>query len=150
LNNQHDDAEKLLRGLLMREPDNAEAAQQLTRLLLDENRNDEAIALLQGILMDQPSGALYDQLGDAYAQLHDSRRAAEAYGHAVELEPEDGDHIASFAQALFDEGEYQKALEQYQKLVMMQPNTAGNYVREAEIYRRLNQLDRAEEQVVLA
>ena len=150
LNNQHDVAEKLLRGILMREPQNEAAAQQLTRLLLDENRNDEAIALLKGILQQEPSGTLYDELGDAYTQLHDLKNAVDAYGHAVELEPQDGSHAASLAQALFDLGDYQKALEQYQKLAAMQPNNAGNYLRQSEIYRRLNQPDKAEEQVLQA
>ncbi len=71
----------------MRDPENEDAAGQLTQLLIDESKPDEAIALLQQFLQRAPSAGLYDQLGEAYGQMHDLSHAAEAYRQAVDPDP---------------------------------------------------------------
>ena len=92
LTNQHDKAEQVLRDLLMRDPDNEPGVSQLTQLLLDQDKAPEAIALLQKSIGRAPTGGLYDQLGDAYAQIHDLSHAEQAYQSAVDLEPENVGH----------------------------------------------------------
>jgi len=150
LSNQHDQAEKVLRGVLTSDPDNEGAVGQLAQLLLDEDRSDEAIALLQQILERAPSAGLYQQMGDAYMQLHDADRAEEAYQHAVDLDPDQADHHQGLAEALFDSGKYQAALAEYQKLAQMEPEDPNNHLHLAEIYRQLHQLDKAEQEVLQA
>lgn len=68
---EQDEAEKVLRGILAGDPNNESALQQLTQLLLDASKSNEAVDLLEQALARTPSADLYDQLGDAYAQLHD-------------------------------------------------------------------------------
>lgn len=150
ISNQHDKAEQVLRDLLMRDADNEEAVSQLTQLLLDEDKSPEAIALLQKSLQSAPSGGLYDQLGDAYAQIHDLSHAEQAYQSAIDLEPAAVAHHRGLAQALFDDGKYPAALSEYQKLAQMEPDQANNYLRQSEIYRQMHQLDQAEAAILQA
>ena len=44
--NRHDDAEKVLRGVLNHDADNGQALEQLSQLLVDEGRSQDAIDLL--------------------------------------------------------------------------------------------------------
>jgi len=145
-----DPAEKLLRRILGSEPDNEDALQQLTQLLLDANRSNEAIDLLQQALGRTPTGSLYDQLGDAYSQLHDARHAVEAYRNAVALDPGQTSHRHALAQALFEQQEYDAAAAEYQKLADMEPDEASNHLRLAEIDRVLRHYEKAEQEILAA
>ncbi len=150
LTNRHVEAEQVLRSVIARDADNEDAVGQLVQLLLDEDKSEGAIALLQQSIQRAPSGSLYDQLGDAYTQTRDLTHAEQAYRSAVDLEPDQVSHHRGLAQVLFDEGQYTAALSEYQKLVELQPDEAGNYLRLAEIYRQLQQLDKAEAAVLQA
>lgn len=142
--NQHDASEKVLRDLLQREPDNGQALEQLSQLLIDEGRSQEAITVLSQAAADSSSPDLYDLLGDAYSQQKDYAKAEDAYRKAVEDEPEEARHRHGLAQALMAEDKYAEALEQFKKLSEMEPGTADNYLRMSELYRRLGHYDQAE------
>jgi tetratricopeptide (TPR) repeat protein len=150
LQNEHDKAEGVLRGLLAREPENENAVEQLTQLLLDEGKSQEAISSLKGILDRAPTARLWDLYGDAYTQIHDLTNAEQAYRKAAEAQPGDINHRRGLAQTLLNEQKYPEALEQYQRLAEMDADDPDNYLRLAEIYRQLKQLDRAEQNVLLA
>ena len=150
LQNDHDQAEAVLRGVLAREPENDNAVEQLTQLLLDEGKSQEAIASLKGILDRAPSGHLWDLLGDAYTQTHDNPNAEQAYRKGVEAEPDNIDHRRGLAQTLLNEEKYPKALEQYQRLTAMETENPDNYLHVAEIYLQMKQYDQAERNVLLA
>jgi Flp pilus assembly protein TadD len=93
---------------------------------------------------------MYDLLGDAYTQTHDFARAEGAYRKAVDLEPSELNHLRGLGQTLLSEEKYSDALTVYQKLVDLMPDEADNYLRIAQIYRELHQLDKAEENLVKA
>jgi Flp pilus assembly protein TadD len=93
---------------------------------------------------------LYDQLGDAYTQLHDASDAEKAYRSAVDLEPDQASHRKSLAQSLFDQEKYSEAGAEYQKLAEIEPDDANNHLRLAEINRSLRKFDKAEQEVLLA
>ena len=150
LQNQHDEAEAVLRTLLAREPENESGVEQLTQLLLDEGKSEEAISSLQQILQRAPTGRLWDMLGDAYNQTHDLPNAEQAYRKAADFEPDEITHRRGLAQTLLSEEKYPEALEQYQRLVQMDADDPDNYLRLAEIYRQMKQLDKAEQNVLLA
>jgi tetratricopeptide (TPR) repeat protein len=150
LQNDHDKAEVVLRTLLAREPENENAVEQLTQLLLDEGKSQEAIASLKGILDRAPTARLWDLYGDAYTQIHDLANAEKAYQKAAEAQPGDINHRRGLAQTLLNENKYPQALEQFRRLVEMDPDDPNNYLRLAEIYRQLMQLDKAEQNVLLA
>ena len=90
--NHHSDAEKILRQVLQKDPDNSAALEQLSQLLVDEGRSQEAIDLLTQASKDSPSPDIYDLLGSAYAQAKNSAKAEAAYRKAVAHEPDDAGH----------------------------------------------------------
>ncbi len=150
LQNENDKAEKVLRDLLAREPENENAVEQLTQLFLDEGKSPEAISVLKGILDRSPTPRLWDLYGDAYTQIHDLPNAEQAYRKAAAIQPDDINHRRGLAQTLLNENKYTDALEQYQRLADMDPENPDNYLRLAELYRQLKQLDKAEQAVLQA
>ena len=150
LHNDPDKAEQVLQGMLKEDPGNEAAVEQLTQLLLDENKSDEAINLLEGMAAHSTSPTLFDLLGDAYTQAHDLAKAEGAYRKAVDLDPSELSHMRGLAQTLFTEEKYPEALTAYEKLADLMPDDADNYLRIAQIYKELNQLDKAEENLLKA
>ncbi len=148
--NQHGEAEKVLRGILQHDPDNAPALEQLSQILVDEGRSQEAITLLTQAAGDSASPDIYDLLGDAYSQEKDYAKAEEAYRKAVEADPDDTGHLHGLAQALLSQDKYPEALEQFKKLSELEPGTFENYVRMAQLYRRLGKYEEAESSLLRA
>src|SRR3989441_12300232 len=80
LQNSHQKAEEVLRGVLKTDPQNQQAIEQLTQLLLDEGKSAAAVALLEGIVQrGRPSASLLSLLGDAYTQAKDLAKAEKVY-----------------------------------------------------------------------
>ncbi len=150
LRNEHDKAEAVLRGILKDDPENEPAVEQLTQLLLDQGKSADAVALLEGMTTRAPSAALLDLLGDAYTQTKDLPKAEQAYRKAVELDPSELSHQRGLAQTLMSEEKFSDALAVYQKLADLMPDDADIYLRIAQIYREMHQLDRAEESLLKA
>jgi tetratricopeptide (TPR) repeat protein len=150
LKNEHDKAEEVLRNILKTDPENESAVEQLTQLLMDEGKNGEAIALLEGITAHSPSAGTFDLLGDAYTQAHQLPKAEQAYRKAVDLDPSELNHQRGLGQTLLSEEKYADALVVYQKLADLMPDDSDIYLRMAQIYRELHQLDKAEDNLVKA
>jgi tetratricopeptide (TPR) repeat protein len=145
LKNEHDKAEEVLRSVLKNDPENEAAVEQLTQLLMDEGKAAEAVSLLEGITAHSPSPVLLDLLGDAYTQAHELAKAEQAYRKAAELDPSELSHQRGLGQTLLAEEKYSEALSVYRKLSDLVPDDADVYLRIAQIYRELHQLDKAEE-----
>ena len=150
LKNEHDKAEEVLRSVLKNDPENEAAVEQLTQLLMDEGKAAEAVSLLEGITAHSPSPVLLDLLGDAYTQAHELAKAEQAYRKAAELDPSELSHQRGLGQTLLAEEKYSEALSVYRKLSDLVPDDADVYLRIAQIYRELHQLDKAEEILVKA
>ena len=148
--NRHDDAEKVLRGVLNHDADNGQALEQLSQLLVDEGRSQDAIDLLEKAAGDTSSPDAYDLLGDAYSQQKNYAKAEEAYRKSVDEDPDDPGHRHGLAQALLSQDKYTEALEQYTKLSQLEPGTAENFLRMAQLDRRLGKLDEAEASLLKA
>jgi len=141
--NQHGEAEKVLRRALTHSPDNGPALEQLSQLLIDQGRSQEAIELLSHAAGDSASPDIYDLLGDAYSQAKDYAKAEEAYRQAIAGDPDDPGHRHGLAQALMSEGKYAEALEQFNKLTELEPGTSDNFLSAAQIYMQLGKYDEA-------
>ena len=150
LRNEHDQAEQVLREILKDDPENEAAVEQVTQLLLDEGKSAEAVSLLEGMTSRNPSPLLLDLLGDAYTQTKDLPKAEQAYRKAAELEPSEMSHQRGLAQTLLSEEKFSEALTVYHKLADLMPDDADIYLRMAQIYRELHQLDHAEENLLKA
>lgn len=142
--NQHAEAEKVLRRILAHDSDSGPALEQLSQLLIDQGRSQEAIELLTRAAGDSASPDIYDLLGDAYSQAKDYPNAEKAYHEAVAGDPDDPGHRHGLAQALLSEDKYAEALEQFNKLAELEPGTSENFLRSAQLYRRLGQFEQAE------
>ena len=66
------------------------------------------------------------------------------------MDPSELSHLRGLGQTLLTEEKYSDALEVYQKLADLMPDDPDNYLRIAQIYRELHQLDKAEENLVKA
>jgi len=150
LKNEHDKSEQVLRSILKTDPDNEQAVEQLTQLLMDEGKSEEAVALLEGITTHSPTPVLLDLLGDAYTQAHDLAKAETAYRKAEFMDPSELSHQRGLGQTLLAEEKYSEALEVYKKLSDLMPDDSDVYLRIAQIYRELHKLDKAEENLVKA
>jgi tetratricopeptide (TPR) repeat protein len=148
--NQHADAEKVLRGILQRDADNGPALEQLSQILMDEGRSQEAIQLLSDAANDSASPDVFDLLGDAYSQAHEYDKSEDAYRKAIAADPDDPGHLHGLANALMAQDKYAEALEIFKKLTEIEPTTADNFLRMAELYRRLGKFDEAEAAIVRA
>ncbi|MBZ5693872.1 MAG: tetratricopeptide repeat protein [Acidobacteriia bacterium] len=148
--NQHAEAEKVLRRVLAHDSENGPALEQLSQLLIDEGRSQEAIDLLTHVAGDSSSPDVYDLLGDAYSQAKDYAKAEAAYQRAVAGDPDDPSHRHGLAQALMQQDKYADALEQYKRLSELEPGTSENYLRAAQLHRRLGQFDQAESSLLRA
>jgi tetratricopeptide (TPR) repeat protein len=148
--NEHAEAEKVLRSVLERDADNGPALEQLSQLLIDEGRAQDAVDLLSKAAGASSSPEIYDLLGDAYSQAKDYPNAEGAYRKAVEADPDDPGHRHGLAQALLSQDKYSAALEQFKKLSELEPGTAENYLRMAQLYRRLGNYDQAESSLLRA
>src|SRR6266403_509372 len=150
LKNEHDKAEQVLRSILKSDPENEPAVEQLTQLLMDEGKSTEAVTLLEAITAHSPSPVLLDLLGDAHTQAHDLEKAENAYRKAVELDPSELSHQRGLGQTLLAEEKYPEALKVFEKLSDVMPDDSDVYLRIAQIYRQLHQLDKAEQNLVKA
>ncbi len=150
LDNEDDQAEQVLRALMARDPQNKGAVEQLSQLFLDRSDPQQAVSLLEAFVQHAPSADLYDRLGDAYQQMQQAGKSEEAYRQAVALDPEQAEHRRHLAQSLFEQEKYAAALGEYEKLVELEPDSATNHLRISEIYRRMRQFDKAEEQILAA
>jgi tetratricopeptide (TPR) repeat protein len=150
LKNEHDKAEEVLRNILKTDPENEPAVEQLTQLLMDGGKSQGAVTLLEGITAHSSSPVLLDLLGDAYTQTHELAKAEQAYRKAVELDPSEISHQRGLGQTLLAEEKYPEALAVYQKISDVMPDDSDVYLRIAQIYRELHQLDKAEQNLVKA
>jgi tetratricopeptide (TPR) repeat protein len=148
--NKHDEAEKVLRATVNRDPSNGAALEQLSQLLVDEGRSQEAITLLTQAAGESASPDVYDLLGDAYAQSKDFAKSEDAYRKAVEEDPDDPTHVHGLAQALMSQEKFAEALDQYKRLSELEPSTWENYLRMSELYRRLGKYDEGESALLRA
>lgn len=106
LKNLPEKASTALGEVLVIDPDNADAAQKLARLLLSSNRLDECIDLVEGLQKrGRASGSLLAILGDAHLGKGDLQRAEESYQLALERVPGEPTAMLGKAQVALRKGE---------------------------------------------
>lgn len=148
--NQPAKAQNVLEQLLQHDPSNQEVIAQYSQLLLDEGHANQAITLLSKSAGQAGSAPLYDLLGDAYAQIHDSAHAEKAYRQAVQLDPNDPAVVGHLASTLFNENKFHEAIAQYKQLTNIDPSDPTNYLRLSEMYFQQKKYDLAHANIVQA
>ena len=124
-------------------PDSEEAVATLAMFYSEEGDTTKAAEILSSIPEANRSAKLYLMLGGTYDQQKDYKKAIESYQHAIALDRDNLDAIRGLADALMNDGQTAKALQQYQVIADANPEDARTYVRIAEIYKRQGKLDQA-------
>ena len=124
-------------------PESEEAVMALAMLYDEQGDTTKAAETLVAVPENSRSAKIYAVLGATYDQQKDYPKAIDAYRHAVELDRDNLDAIRGLADALMNDGQIDKALEQYQVIADANPEDARTYIRIAEICRRQGKLDLA-------
>lgn len=147
IQNEHEKAEDVLRGVLAREPANESALVQLTQLLLDLGKKQEAIALAERGAKHSPTAALVGLEAEAYAQAGEYAKAEQAYRRALDIERDEKSGEAplrrGLAQALLAQHRYEGAIEQFERLSELEPDAVEHSIRLTQLYRRLKKFNLA-------
>jgi tetratricopeptide (TPR) repeat protein len=124
-------------------PDSEEAVTALAMLYNEEGDTRKAADTLAAVPEASRSAKLYAALGGTYDQEKDYKKAIDAYQHAITLDRDNLEAIRGLADALQNDGQTERALQQYKVIADANPEDAQTYVRMAEIYRKQGKLDLA-------
>ena len=124
-------------------PDSEEAVTALAMLYNEEGNAAKAAETLAAVPEATRSAKLYQVLGETYDQQKDYKKAIDAYQHAIALDRDNLDAIRGLADSLQNDGQTDRALEQYKIIADANPEDARTYIRMAEIYRKQGKLDQA-------
>jgi tetratricopeptide (TPR) repeat protein len=142
-NNQLKKAEEQEQAAIKGAPDSEEAVTALAMLYNEEGDAVKAAETLASVPENSRSAKLYAVLGETYDQQKDYKKAIDAYQHAIELDRDNLDAMRGLADSLQNDGQTEKALQQYKIIADANPEDARTYIRIAEIYRRQGKLDLA-------
>jgi tetratricopeptide (TPR) repeat protein len=143
LNNDLQKAETELKTAVKLDPNSEEAVTTLALLYTDEGDTARALQALNAIPDAGRSAKLYAALGATYEQRKDYKSAIDAYKRAIMLDRDNLDAIRGLAENLLNDGQIDKALEQYKVIADANPEDAQTYLRMSEIYRRQGKYDDA-------
>jgi tetratricopeptide (TPR) repeat protein len=143
LGNDMQKAEAELKTAVKLDPGSEEAVTTLAMLYTDEGDTAHALQVLSAVPDAARSAKLYAALGAAYEQRKDYKSAIDAFQHAIVLDRDNLDAIRGLAENLMNDGQFDRALEQYKVIVDSNPEDAQSYVRISEIYRREGKYDLA-------
>src|SRR6204780_2439243 len=143
LDNDSQKAENELKTAVKLDPDSEEAVTTLSLLYSDEGDTTHALQVLSAVPDTGRSAKLYAALGATYEQRKDYKSAIDAYKHAIQLDRDNLDAIRGLAENLLNDGQIDKALDQYKVIADANPEDAQTYLRTSEIYRRQGKYDEA-------
>jgi tetratricopeptide (TPR) repeat protein len=141
--NQSKKAEEEERTAVKLAPDSEEAVTTLAMLYNEQGNAAKAAETLSSVPEATRSAKLYSVLGATYDQQKDYKKAIDAYQHAIALDRDNLDAMRGLAESLLNDGQSDKALEQYKIIADANPEDARTYIRLGEIYRRQGKLDLA-------
>jgi tetratricopeptide (TPR) repeat protein len=150
IHGEQDKGEQALRSVLARRPEEEDAVRQLSQLYIEDGRPAEAIALLTPLAKGGTRAEWWVLLGEAQAHARNFAASEESCRQGLALDSASLPARRCLAQALLVEEKFDPALEQYKRLAELEPGQPEYYLRQALIYRRLNQLDKAEESLLRA
>jgi tetratricopeptide (TPR) repeat protein len=141
--NDSQKAEAELKTAVKLDPTSEEAITTLAMLYTDEGDTARALQVLSSVPDAGRSAKLYAALGATYEQRKDYKGAIDAYQHAIQLDRDNLDAIRGLAENYLNDGQIDKALEQYKVIADANPEDAQTYLRMSEIYRRQGKYDEA-------
>ncbi len=141
---EYQKAVEQFKRILVIEPNNAEVMSILGSLYLETEERPEAIEMFQKALEIDPEhdGSL-NSLGYMYAEdgIH-LDKAIELISRALRIDPDNGAYLDSLGWAYFKKGQYEKALGNLQKAVILFEDPVI-YDHLGDVYLKLDQQDKA-------
>ena len=141
--NQSKKAEDEEKTAVKLSPESEEAVTALALLYNEQGNAAKAAETLASVPESTRSAKLYSVLGATYDQQKDYKKAIDAYQHAIAIDRDNLDAMRGLAESLLNDGQTDKALEQYKIIADANPEDARTYIRLGEIYRRQGKLDLA-------
>jgi tetratricopeptide (TPR) repeat protein len=139
-----DKAAEIYKKFLGVEPGSEEGVTALAKLQMDAGNFKEAVVLLEEFVKQRPdSDSALQTLGEAYSNLQEYAKAADAYRRASELDPDDVEIKKAQAQALFLANNVDESGKLYEDLVKAEPDDGVARLRLGQIYRRQMKYDLA-------
>ncbi len=130
-----DEAERIVRKLLDRQPDNSSARLLLAQALLQERQTNEAVTEVRRVIRQQPNNAdAYLLLSAALVQQGQMRVPAEAETaarKAVQLQPKQARSHIQLAEVLAAKRDYRGARAEADQAVQMEPRNATAHLMRA-------------------
>jgi tetratricopeptide (TPR) repeat protein len=115
-------AERLIRGLLAREPQNAEAWFELGRIsYLAGNRSAAVESLRKAIAREPNNSRFHNELGFVLAGTGDRQQALAAFVRALEINPADADAITNLGTLHLAEGRIIEAVAAFKRAIEIDP-----------------------------
>ena len=147
-------AEQSLKKLLEHEPNSAEALVNLAMMYAESGDHRSAVEMLEKVRENESDNPrLLLMLGQEYDRAGEPKKAAEAFEQAIDNS--DADRVPvrrALAEALLKSNQLDKALEQYNRLALVEPENPENHLRISQIQRERHaypeawkSLNRAEE-----
>ncbi len=126
---RYDEAERMLKTVLLHESANIDAWMTLGILYSLIQRYTEAIeALLKCLEIDASKAVLHYNLGTFFEKAGDIYQAIEAYKHAIALQPDFTDACNNLGNILCELGEFEEAESVIQKAISHSPSQFGYYI----------------------
>lgn len=105
---------------------------------------DEAERILRQVVIAEPANVLaWQMLGRVLMDMRRPRHAAEVFGQAARLRPDQGEVLIDMARALGEIGQLAQALSAAKRATEILPNSAAAWVELARRYRMLSQINSA-------
>ncbi|MBW4495247.1 MAG: tetratricopeptide repeat protein [Oscillatoria princeps RMCB-10] len=129
LERRYDEAERMLKTVLLHESANIDAWMTLGILYSLSQRYTEAIeALLKCLQIDASNAVIHYNLGTFFEKAGDVYQAIEAYRHAIDLQPNLTDACNNLGNILCKLGRFEEAESVIQKAISHRPSEFGYYI----------------------
>ena len=144
------ESEKAYNKALEADGDNEDALTGLATLYAALGDSRRAAEKLKAAADKNPSERTLIALGQAYEDMHDYKNAAEALGRALEMQPENTKLAFGVAENLMRSGQFDQALQLFEKLAADDPRNLPARLAIGEIYRVKRDFARSRESLAKA
>lgn len=120
---QHDEAKKIIAGLLRLDPENPEAILNLGFIAAENRQYREAINLYDKAIALSPDYAeAHSNRGDALAEIKQLDAAVASYDRALQINPDYADAYSNRGYALKELNQLDAAIASFEKAIQIRPN----------------------------
>lgn len=119
------DAEKLYKEILQKQPDHEEANHLLGLVKFQQGDHLNAIALItRAVEIDPSFAAAHYNLGRCHEQIGENEKAAQSYNASLSLRPDDADCYLGLGNARLGLLQLEEALDAFEKAIALSPKFA--------------------------